>query len=96
LLFNCQQPVDLFAHSTRSAALGQRAILPTEYSAAVYTGTNNDPAHMKKGHLDEKEEQRIPKDLFSNPGELPKIPIVRGKLLTGYDAPVLYAIRARR
>ena len=29
-------------------------------------------------------------------GELPKIPIVRGKLLTGYDAPVLYAIRARR
>jgi type I site-specific restriction-modification system R (restriction) subunit len=32
---------------------------------------------------------------FSNPGELPKIPIVRGKLLTGYDAPVLYAIRAR-
>jgi type I site-specific restriction-modification system R (restriction) subunit len=50
---------------------------------------------MKKGHLDEKEEQRIPKEL-SNPGELPKIPIVRGKLLTGYDAPVLYAIRARR
>jgi type I site-specific restriction-modification system R (restriction) subunit len=41
---------------------------------------------MKKGHLDEKEEQ----------GELPKIPIVRGKMLTGYDAPVLYAIRARR
>ena len=35
----------------------------TEYSAAVYTGTNNDPAHMKKGHLDEKEEQRIPKEL---------------------------------
>jgi type I site-specific restriction-modification system R (restriction) subunit len=33
---------------------------------------------------------------FSNPGELAKIPIVRGKLLTGYDAPVLYAIRARR
>jgi hypothetical protein len=63
LLFKCQQPVDLFAHSTRSAALGQRAILPTEYSAAVYTGTNNDPAHMKKGHLDEKEEQRIPKEL---------------------------------
>ena len=55
--------VDLFAHSTRSAALGQRAILPTEYPAAVYTGTNNDPAHMKKGHLDEKEEQRIPKEL---------------------------------
>jgi hypothetical protein len=38
-------------------------ILPTEYPAAVYTGTNNDPAHMKKGHLDEKEEQRIPKEL---------------------------------
>jgi type I restriction enzyme, R subunit len=69
--------------------------VPTEYSAAVYTGTNNDPAHMKKGHLDEKEETTIRKS-FSNPGELPKIPIVRAKLFTGYDAPVLYAIRARR
>jgi type I site-specific restriction-modification system R (restriction) subunit len=50
---------------------------------------------MKKGHLDEKEATNSERAL-SNPGELPKIPIVRGKLLTGYDAPVLYAIRARR
>ena len=50
---------------------GQRAILPTEYSAAVYTGTNNDPAHMKKGHLDEKEEQRIPKERVASTGTEP-------------------------
>src|SRR6516225_4585897 len=77
LLFNCQQPVDLFAHSTRSAALGQRAILPTEYSAAVYTGTNNDPAHMKKGHLDETEEQRI-RNSFSNPASCRKFLLSEG------------------
>jgi hypothetical protein len=55
--------VDLFAHSARSAALEQRAILPIEYSAAVYTGTNNDPAHMKKWHLEEKKRATNPKQL---------------------------------
>jgi type I restriction enzyme R subunit len=67
------------------------AILPPEYSAVVYTGTNSDPAHMKKWHLEEKEERQIRKS-FAKLDELPKILIVTEKLLTGYDAPVLYAM----
>ena len=46
LLFNCQQPVDLFAHSTRSAALGQRAILPTECIAGLAVAK---PEHIRAG-----------------------------------------------
>jgi type I restriction enzyme R subunit len=67
------------------------AILPPEYSAVVYTGTNSDPPHMKKWHLEEKEERQIRKS-FGKLDELPKILIVTEKLLTGYDAPVLYAM----
>jgi type I restriction enzyme R subunit len=66
-------------------------ILPPEYSAVVYTGTNSDPAYMKKWHLEEKEERQIRKS-FGKLDELPKILIVTEKLLTGYDAPVLYAM----
>jgi type I restriction enzyme, R subunit len=67
------------------------AILPAEYSAVVYTGNNNDRAHMKKWHLEEKAERQMRKN-FAKLGELPKILIVTEKLLTGYDAPILYAM----
>jgi type I restriction enzyme, R subunit len=67
------------------------AILPAEYSAVVYTGANSDPPHMKKWHLEGKEERQIRKS-FGKLDELPKILIVTEKLLTGYDAPVLYAM----
>lgn len=66
-------------------------ILPAEFSAVVYTGTNNDPQHMKRWHLEDKEERQIRKS-FAKLGDLPKILIVTEKLLTGYDAPVLYAM----
>jgi type I restriction enzyme, R subunit len=66
-------------------------VLPAEYSEVVYTGTNSDPAHMKKWHLEEKKERQIRKS-FAKLEELPKILIVTEKLLTGYDAPVLYAM----
>jgi type I restriction enzyme, R subunit len=66
-------------------------ILPAEYSAVVYTTTNNDPQHMKKWRLEDKEERQIRKS-FAKLGNLPKILIVTEKLLTGYDAPVLYAM----
>ncbi len=66
-------------------------ILPPEYSAIVYTGSNNDPAHMKKWHLDEQREKQIRK-AFTKFGEFPKILIVTEKLLTGFDAPILYAM----
>jgi len=67
------------------------AILPTEYSEIVFTGNNNDATHLKKWHLDEKKERQIRKS-FTKPGEWPKILIVTEKLLTGFDAPILYAM----
>jgi type I restriction enzyme R subunit len=66
-------------------------ILPSEYSAIVYTGTNNDPPHMKQWHLDETREKQLRK-AFTKFGEFPKILIVTEKLLTGFDAPILYAM----
>ena len=66
-------------------------ILPPEYSEIVFTGNNNDPAHLKKWHLDPKRERQIRKE-FIKVGEWPKILIVTEKLLTGFDAPILYAM----
>lgn len=65
--------------------------LPAEYSAVVFTGNNNDSAELKAHHIDEKAEKQVRKD-FAKAGKLPKILIVTEKLLTGYDAPVLYAM----
>jgi len=67
------------------------AILPPEYSEIVFTGNNNDPAHLKKWHLEPKREKQIRKN-FIKAGEWPKILIVTEKLLTGFDAPILYAM----
>ena len=67
------------------------SILPPEYSEVVYTGNNNDTPQLKKWHLDEKKEKQIRKD-FAKAGKLPKILIVTEKLLTGFDAPILYAM----
>ncbi|HUW19511.1 MAG TPA: HsdR family type I site-specific deoxyribonuclease [Sedimentisphaerales bacterium] len=65
--------------------------LPPEYSAVVYTGNYNDPQHLKAFHLTEKKEKEIRK-AFVKQETLPKILLVTEKLLTGYDAPVLYAM----
>jgi type I restriction enzyme, R subunit len=64
------------------------SFLPPKYSEIVFTGNNNDPAHLKKWHLDPKKERQIRKD-FTKAGEWPKILIVTEKLLTGFDAPIL-------
>jgi type I restriction enzyme R subunit len=66
-------------------------ILPPEYSEIVFTGNNSDPAYLKKWHIDEKKEKQIRKS-FTKVGEYPKILIVTEKLLTGFDAPILYAM----
>ncbi len=65
--------------------------LPPEYSAVVYTGNHNDPPELKAYHLDPKKEREIRKK-FARFGEWPKILIVTEKLLTGFDAPILYAM----
>src|SRR5207237_1574220 len=65
--------------------------LSPEYSEVVYTGSNNDSKELKEFHIDEKKEKQVRKD-FAKSGKLPNILIVTEKLLTGYDAPVLYAM----
>lgn len=65
--------------------------LPPEYSEVVYTGNNNDTQELKAYHLDAKKEKDIRKK-FRKLNEYPKILIVTEKLLTGYDAPLLYAM----
>ena len=66
-------------------------ILPPEYSEVVYTGNNNDSEDLKKYHIDRKKEKDIRKK-FTKVEEQPKILIVTEKLLTGFDAPILYAM----
>jgi len=65
--------------------------LPPEYSEVVYTGNNNDTKLLKEFHLDPKRERQIRKS-FGKLDQMPKILIVTEKLLTGFDAPVLYAM----
>ncbi|MEK6556912.1 MAG: type I restriction endonuclease subunit R, partial [Candidatus Margulisiibacteriota bacterium] len=65
--------------------------LPPEYSAVVYSGNHNDTAELKRFHLSDDKEKEIRK-VFAKQDTLPRILIVTEKLLTGYDAPVLYAM----
>ena len=65
--------------------------LPAEYSEVVYMGNNNDSALLKEFHLEPLKEKQIRKN-FTKLSELPKILIVTEKLLTGFDAPILYAM----
>jgi type I restriction enzyme, R subunit len=81
--------VDRPACAKYKAALDR--YLPPDYSEVVYTGNNNDTAELKAYHIDEKKEKQVRKS-FAKAGKLPKILIVTEKLLTGYDAPVLYAM----
>lgn len=81
--------VDRPACAMYKAALDK--YLPPEYSEVVYTGSNNDTEDLKAYHLDPVREKDIRKR-FKKLDEQPKILIVTEKLLTGYDAPVLYAM----
>lgn len=77
-----------------ACALYKKALdefLPPEYSEVVYTGNNNDSELLKEFHLDPKKERAIRKS-FTKLDQQPKILIVTEKLLTGFDAPVLYAM----
>lgn len=81
--------VDREACALYKHALDQ--VLPPEYSEVVYTGNNNDSELLKEFHLDPKKERQIRKS-FCKLDQQPKILIVTEKLLTGFDAPVLYAM----
>lgn len=68
--------------------------LPPEWSEVVYSKNVNDivkrPA-VAELQISETREEEVRK-LFKKPDQQPKILIVTDKLLTGYDAPVLYAM----
>ncbi len=81
--------VDREACALYKQALDQ--FLPPEYSEVVFTGSNNDSALLKQFHIDPKKERQIRKS-FGKVEQLPKILIVTEKLLTGFDAPVLYTM----
>lgn len=68
--------------------------LPPEWSEVVYSSNPSDVVDRPKVaelQLSETREQEVRKS-FKKPTEKPKLLIVTDKLLTGYDAPVLYAM----
>ena len=84
----------LVAVDREACALYKKALdefLAPEDSEVVFTCNNNDKLLLKQFHIDEKKERQIRKS-FAKHGELPKILIVTEKLLTGFDAPILYAM----
>lgn len=84
--------VDREACAKYKKALDQH--LPSAWSEVVYSKNPNDvvdrPAVATLQLSDEREAEV--RRQFKKPGEEPKILIVTDKLLTGYDAPVLYAM----
>jgi type I restriction enzyme R subunit len=77
-----------------ACALYKRALdrhLPPETSRVVYTAAQNDEGLLPQYHLSDDEEKRVRK-AFTKPGQDPKILIVTEKLLTGFDAPILYCM----
>lgn len=80
-------------------------VLPAEYSAVVISpNPEKDDEGMKRHWLSEEEEKQLRRafvrkagrpftaGLRSYPSGMPKILIVTEKLLTGFDAPILYAM----
>jgi type I restriction enzyme R subunit len=66
--------------------------LPPEYSAVVIsTQGKKDPERLRRFKLTEDGEKNVRKK-FRTPDEQPKILIVTEKLLTGFDAPILYCM----
>ena len=65
--------------------------LPQSYSKVIISANHNDRQELKRFHTGEEQEREIRK-AFRNPQEEPKILIVTEKLLTGFDAPILYCM----
>ena len=85
----------LVAVDREACALYKEALdqwLPKKYSEVVMTsGGKKDSKLLRKFHLSDDREKKIRK-AFRKPDEKPKILIVTEKLLTGFDAPILYCM----
>jgi type I restriction enzyme R subunit len=66
-------------------------LLPKDYSEVIYSPFHGDEESLKEYHLTEEQEKRIRK-AFRQPDKNPKILVVTEKLLTGFDAPILYCM----
>ena len=94
----CVEPMGykafLVAVDREACALYKREldkVFPKEYSEVIISPAQNDPQELVKYHYTGEKEKRIRK-AFRKSDELPKILIVTEKLLTGFDAPVLYCM----
>ena len=65
--------------------------LPPEYSEVVYSPHHQDAENLKAHHRNEDEEKEIRKR-FADKSDPLKILMVTEKLLTGFDAPILYCM----
>lgn len=85
----------LVAVDREACAMYKQALdkhLPPEYSAVVIsTQGKKDSERLRQLKLTEDQEKDVRKR-FRKPDELPKILIVTEKLLTGFDAPILYCM----
>jgi len=84
----------LVAVDRQACALYKQALdkyLPPDWSEVVYSPAHNDDAALKKYYLTPDAEKKVRKD-FTKKEKFPKILIVTEKLLTGFDAPVLYCM----
>jgi len=69
-------------------------LLPPEYSMPVYSPAQHDSEKypvVYRHQINEDNEKKVRK-LFPKAGTVPKIFIVTDKLLTGFDAPILYCM----
>ena len=84
----------LVAVDREACALYKQALdkyLSPEYSEVIYSPDHQDPETLKAYHRTPDDEKEIRKKFISK-NEQPKILIVTQKLLTGFDAPILYCM----
>jgi type I restriction enzyme R subunit len=77
-----------------ACALYKKALdkhLPADYSRVVYSPAQGDTETLREHYLSDNEEIKVRRE-FIRKGEKPKILIVTEKLLTGFDAPILYCM----
>lgn len=87
----------LVAVDREACALYKQALdklLPPEYSTPIYTAAQHDSVKYPLVHKYQVSAQteKQARKLFPKPDRLPKIFIVTDKLLTGFDAPILYCM----
>lgn len=84
----------IVAVDREGCALYKRALdkyLLPDYSAVVFTQDQRDSQLLKSFHISEEQEENV-RTSFKSAGKSPKILIVTQKLLTGFDAPILYCM----